>query len=633
MKFWSKSLRTRLVAYFLLLSLPTVTGIGALTFWGARVVITRLVFDRLRVTAFLKADALALWLGNQQEATFSIAQLPEIRESLEGLLTQPEDSGEFQEAYRVTQRALRSAVASRPELAEVFILSRTGGKVMVSTQTLHEGQYRVKDTYFIEGLNGAYVQDVYPSPMTGRPTITIATPLRNGTQEVLGVLAVHLDLKQMDRIVSDRVGLGESGKTYLVDQYNSFVSGNRFGMDDFPRGIHSQGINRAIEGDLGGELYLDYRGIPVIGYYMWLENLNLALLVEIDQVEAFTPARNLAWGIVALGLISMGLLTGGVYWLAQKITRPILAIKEAAIQVAEGDFNQLAPVMTEDEVGVLARSFNRMTEELRELYAGLQEKVRQLETAELSVRKSLKELEIEQAKSERLLLNTLPQAIARRLKIGESVIAEHYDQVTVLFADLVSFTRLSEEVAPKELVERLNMIFSAFDQLSEKHGLEKIKTIGDAYMVVGGLPKPKSDHAEAIARMALDMQASITEYNRRTGESLSLRIGIHSGSVVAGVIGIRKFSYDLWGDTVNVASRMESQGLPGAIQVTALTYELLKEDFHLEKRGIVDVKGKGEMMTYLLIAPICTVEQCQVQAMNGSHQELSPLWSEFTSSD
>ncbi|MDB9494515.1 adenylate/guanylate cyclase domain-containing protein [Spirulina major CS-329] len=602
MQFWSKSLRIRLVSYFSLLSLLTVISVGVLTFLGARVLITRLVFDRLRVSAFLKADAIALWIENQQEATTAIAQLNEVRDRLPALLQNPTagDRAALDSAYIETKRLLTSTLASRPELAEIMILDQKGGRVVLSTNPEHEGEYRVKDSYFTEGLRNTYVQSVYPSPVTNRPTITISTPLGDARGQVVAVLAVHLNLEQMDRIVTERVGLGQSGTSYLVDAYNAFVSGDRFGKEDYPRGVHSEGIDKAINQQDGGGLYLDYAGVPVIGYSRWVDELQVALLVEITQAEAFRPARQLAWGIFIVGSGSVLLVMAGVSWFSLQITRPILAIKEAAIRVANGDFRQMAPVMTNDEVGVLAQAFNQMTERLQDLYAGWEEKVMQLELAEMSVRKSLQELEIEQARSERLLLNTLPQAIAKRLKVGESVIAEHYEQVTVLFADLVNFTQIAERMPPKRLVEMLNEIFSEFDQLSDRHQLEKIKTIGDAYMVVGGLPEPNPYHGEAVAAMALDMLTVLNAFNARTGETLNLRIGIHSGSVVAGVIGMKKFTYDLWGDTVNLASRMESQGETGRIQLSPVTYELIKSRFDCVPRGPIEVKGKGSMVTYFL---------------------------------
>ena len=207
----------------------------------------------------------------------------------------------------------------------------------------------------------------------------------------------------------------------------------------------------------------------------------------------------------------------------------------------------------------------------------------------------------EQEKSEKLLLNILPKAIVERLKQNETTIAEYFPEVTVLFADIVGFTALSAVMNPIDLVELLNKIFSIFDLLCDRHGLEKIKTIGDAYMVVGGLPHPRADHAEAIAQMALDMQTEIARFNANNRKYFSIRVGIHSGPVVAGVIGIKKFIYDLWGDTVNLASRMESHGLSWRIQVSETTYKLLEHKYLFQERGIIDVKGKGGMRTYLLV--------------------------------
>jgi class 3 adenylate cyclase len=213
---------------------------------------------------------------------------------------------------------------------------------------------------------------------------------------------------------------------------------------------------------------------------------------------------------------------------------------------------------------------------------------------------ALRTVALERAQSERLLLNILPEPIAQKLKWEDSTIADSFPEVTVMFADIVGFTELATRTPPIELVEILNVIFSEFDQLTEEHGLEKIKTIGDAYMVVGGLPEPKPNHAEAIAAMALDMQARISEFCTDTGQALSIRIGINTGPVIAGIIGTKKFIYDLWGDTVNIASRMESHGLPGCIQVTEATYNHLKSQYLFEERGLVQVKGKGQMNCYLL---------------------------------
>jgi guanylate cyclase len=206
----------------------------------------------------------------------------------------------------------------------------------------------------------------------------------------------------------------------------------------------------------------------------------------------------------------------------------------------------------------------------------------------------------EHARSEQLLLNILPAAISARLKETDEPIADGFTEVTVLFADLVGFTDLSQRLSPEEVVRMLNGIFTAFDDLAVEIGVEKIKTLGDGYMVAAGLPERRPDHAETIARMALGMRAALRRVNAASGYALRIRIGIHTGPVVAGVIGKRKFTYDLWGDTVNTASRMESSGVADEIQVTRAVRDRLADRFELEPRGTITVKGKGEMETFLL---------------------------------
>jgi adenylate cyclase len=216
--------------------------------------------------------------------------------------------------------------------------------------------------------------------------------------------------------------------------------------------------------------------------------------------------------------------------------------------------------------------------------------------------RALAELGVERAKSERLLLNVLPASVADRLKESDQVIADGFDAATVLFADIVGFTPLAQVLPPAEAVVLLDRVFAGWDELADRYGLEKIKTIGDAYMVAGGIPAPREDHAEAIADMALEMGAEAKRCAEESDFPLAVRIGIDTGPVVAGVIGRAKFTYDLWGDTVNTASRMESHGVPGEIQVTERAYERLRGRYELRRRGTIEVKGKGPMTTYLLLA-------------------------------
>lgn len=229
----------------------------------------------------------------------------------------------------------------------------------------------------------------------------------------------------------------------------------------------------------------------------------------------------------------------------------------------------------------------RAQEQLQELNAKLAETNLQLSN--------------ERERAEQLLRNILPDAIAERMKHGETTIADYYEEVTVLFADIVGFTRLSSATSPEFVVAILNDVFAYFDDICEKYGLEKIKTIGDSYMAVSGAPKARRDHATAAAETALEMLDSLSKLELARMGHLSMRIGMSSGSVVAGVIGKKKFIYDLWGDTVNIASRMESQGVGGKIQVSESSYQRLKQRYLFEGPGKIYVRGIGEMQTYFLI--------------------------------
>jgi guanylate cyclase len=217
-------------------------------------------------------------------------------------------------------------------------------------------------------------------------------------------------------------------------------------------------------------------------------------------------------------------------------------------------------------------------------------------------RNALAALRVEQAKSESLLLNILPRSIADKLKAETQTIADQFSSVSILFADVVDFTPLAERLPPADVVGILDHLFRHFDQLADRYELEKIKTIGDCYMVASGVPAPRADHARALALMALDMQAAMSSVGEVGHLGLGLRVGINSGPVVAGVIGRKRFLYDLWGDAVNIASRMESHGTSGRIQITRATKELLEDEFVCERRGTIAVKGKGEMEAWYLLS-------------------------------
>lgn len=301
-------------------------------------------------------------------------------------------------------------------------------------------------------------------------------------------------------------------------------------------------------------------------------------------------------GIAGVVLLIAAVITGGTMVVVQSVVIvPILKLRDRLMAAAEAlqqdhldPESLLMPLNRRDELGQVIAAFN-------------QSFLRNAE--EMSRRKQAEaEAQTEREKAEQLLLNILPESIAEELKQGRRSICDGFAEVSVLFADIVGFTALSAQISPDQLVTLLNRIFSTFDDLSDRYGLEKIKTIGDNYMVAGGLPIPRPDHAEAIADMALAMQDAIArpEFQHEGMPPLSLRIGINTGPVIAGVIGSKKFIYDLWGDAVNTASRMESHSLPGCIQVTEATYQRLKHKYTFEKRGTLPIKGKGEMVTYWL---------------------------------
>jgi class 3 adenylate cyclase len=240
------------------------------------------------------------------------------------------------------------------------------------------------------------------------------------------------------------------------------------------------------------------------------------------------------------------------------------------------------------------------------VFSSLEKKrLRDLDREHIALLQHEKELlNIEQMKTEKLMLNILPKPIAERLKKGEKNISGSYPEVTILFSDLVGFTKMSSTKSPADLVKLLNDLFTRFDKRAEELGLEKIKTIGDAYMAVGGLPIPRSDHAIIAADMALGMYQDLTEFNQANGGDLQMRIGLNTGPVVAGVIGFTKFSYDLWGNTVNTASRMESTSAIGRVQITPATAEALTGHFILEERELIECKGLGPILTSFLVSRI-----------------------------
>ncbi|MEP2703762.1 MAG: adenylate/guanylate cyclase domain-containing protein [Roseibium sp.] len=323
--------------------------------------------------------------------------------------------------------------------------------------------------------------------------------------------------------------------------------------------------------------------LKLVGYILMpdiLGNPHLLWSVRIQRDIFQQGIKSLRFLLAAMAIIGVILIVSVILLLDRLVLRRVAQLGNEVTEIGRrDDLSARVVVDGPDELGRLGKTVNWMLEQLQ-----------------VSRRKADEEHE----RAENLLLNILPASIAEQLKSTEEPIANSHKDVSVLFADLAGFTPLSAKMEPVDLVTMLNGIFSRYDDLTQSLGLEKIKTIGDAYMVAAGLPEYREDHAEAIADMALGMITATEEFAVKLGVPIQIRIGINTGTVVAGVIGKKKFIYDLWGDTVNIASRMESSGETGMIQVTEATYEKLKDAFVLFRRGTIDVKGRGKMITFVL---------------------------------
>jgi PAS domain S-box-containing protein len=361
-----------LVGYFFLLSLVIVISLGLFSYKLYKEGLKNALFEQLTAVATVKEDILNRWIEEQKEEILFFSRLPDVRSKTVILLTEEEVEEEFKSAYLSLTDLFQNILARHADLMEMFILTYKGGRVILSTDGDNEGQYRVTDTFYIRGKEDTYVQNLYPSPITLKPVMTISTPLYDEKQNIIGVFAAHLNMERMDKIIQKRLGLGATGVAYIVSRYNELVSSKRFGEDEFPRGIHSVGIDRAVKGISGYGLYENYLGIPVVGVYRWIQNRELALLVELHQDEAFKTVRRSIIIIIVVGLLLVMALAAGVYLIASEIARPILSIKDTALKVASGDLNSRVPVVTHDEIGVLAETFNQMTKKQKGLYDQLQ---------------------------------------------------------------------------------------------------------------------------------------------------------------------------------------------------------------------------------------------------------------------
>jgi class 3 adenylate cyclase len=458
------------------------------------------------------------------------------------------------------------------------------------------------------------LEDFAPyAPSGGAPTAFMGAPIID-QGAVIGVLIAQLSDDEIDKVVTgDRrwrqEGFGETGEAYLVgpdflvrsgprafyenrEIYFSELKGvgasedeiaeiRRYGTPVLHQRIETTATRAALAGAEGTGEIIGYRGVPTLASWgpLAIPDVNWALVAKMDSAEAFAPIQRLRRDLLLVGALALLVVAVTAAWLSRTLLGPLRELTAGVKRFAAGDYGASVPVRTRDEIGQLCLAFNGMVDDLREKNVVIENKNRE---------------------NEELLLNVLPAPIANRLRGGEAGIADGFAEVTVAFADLVGFTELTSEMPPQQVVTLLNGLFTRFDVAAQDLGIEKIKTVGDSYMAVCGLPLPVTNHAERMVRMAIRMVHITREHAMEHNASMKLRVGINTGPVVAGVIGKSKYIYDLWGDTVNLASRMESGGIPDSIQVTRPVYEKLNGQFVFEPRGAIEVKGKGKVEAWVL---------------------------------
>ncbi|GBO55901.1 two-component hybrid sensor and regulator [Pseudanabaena sp. lw0831] len=367
---FKKRLLLQLVAYFSVLSIVTVLVVAVSANTRSRDALRKSVIDRLAVATSLKEAQVNQWVDNQRRDVILMTQLPDLIVNSEVTFTKERESPEFKVAVDSLQKFMADISAVKPNIRQISILTNNGITI-VSTDKQKEGKYQPlgnTTTYFTRDQSRIIVPNFYISPISGKAAMTFAAPLTNKAGDRIGVIAIDLDLQGVDDIIRERTGLGTSGETYLVGRLatkNVLISGTGADKQELAKDIKSDGISEAALGKDGEGLYKNYKTTPVLGSYIWIDNLNLALLAEISQAEAFEPADRLARDILLIGLSSAGILLTAVYLIARRISQPILAIADAANQVAGGNLDSQAPVLTDDEIGILAIAFNQMTSQLK----------------------------------------------------------------------------------------------------------------------------------------------------------------------------------------------------------------------------------------------------------------------------
>lgn len=451
------------------------------------------------------------------------------------------------------------------------------------------------------------------TPSYGAPATFIAAPIFDRAK-FIGVLAVQLPVDEINNVMTgnrnwESDGLGKTGETYLVGQDYLMRSVSRFLVETpkeylqtlrslgtkeptitrisqyntsiLEQKVRTQGVEAALTGKQGTQIIRDYRNVPVLSSYAPLKigELDWVILAEIDLTEAYAPIKSFERQLLVSATLLMLLVTLIAMGLAYLFVKPINQLIQNARKVEAGQLDAIAPLDTNDEFGELARSFNAMVRSLRAQTSLIEEKNQE---------------------NEQLLLSIFPAAIAKRLKSGEKNIAESVSNVAVLFSDLTGFAKLSDSLTAHETVGILNDLVSSFDEAAERYGIEKIKTIGDSYMAVCGLSVPYLDHDKRAIDFALEMLKIVRRFNHERGFQLNVSVGINSGDTVAGIVGKNKFIYDVWGDTINIASALKSACPPGSILVSEDVHNHLYDLYEFESTEATVENDKKSLKAWRL---------------------------------
>ena len=636
------SLRSLLIVPFVLQTLGTVGLVGFLSFRNGQAAVQEMATQLREESSLRVQEHLEQYLGHPMAAVQSNAAAATLGQltlddtestraflwhqtrifpTLDGVYL-GDEAGRFLCICAASKgQAVEKIVSAVPD-RQVYSLTALGER----DELLESHSYDPRQRPWYQKTKGNS-QPVWSDVYTftdGELGITAAAPFNSGAWLGAGVAGVDLRLDQINQFLK-QIEISPHSEIFITEQSGELIGSSieveeqrdRFALekqDERQRALESEhalvqatavhlqatfgelaSIQTSQQSDFshGGDRHF----VQVLPYRN-AQGLDWRIVVVVPEADFMGRIHANTQTTLKLCLLALVISTLLGLLISQAMSRSIERSSRAAVAVAGGNFNQRLGESYIREVELLARSFNRMGQRLSQSFAALEEAN---ETLEQRVKERTAELRKEHDRAEKLLLNILPRKIADQLKRDGNPIARSFEEATILFADIVGFTPLASQHSATVLVEVLNRLFCEFDNLAEQHQLEKIKTIGDAYMVAAGLPEERDDHAVAIADMAMDMLRVLEDFTHDLGQPLQIRIGINTGKVVAGVIGKKKFIYDLWGDSVNIAARMESSGEPGQIQVSQATYLLLRErGYDFEQRGKIEVKGKGQMMTYWL---------------------------------